>query len=105
MGLFDFLFSWMCKRVFKKVSTGDTCRAAALHLTLQAACTSRVLLICHACMQSPIMGALFVSGCCANHETLMQVDYNHNNVIEPLEVEVAILQLYNVRDEKFIYNI
>uniref|UniRef100_A0A383V315 EF-hand domain-containing protein n=1 Tax=Tetradesmus obliquus TaxID=3088 RepID=A0A383V315_TETOB len=46
MGLFDYLFSWMCKRVFKKV------------------------------------------------------DYNNNGLIEPLEVEVAILALYNIINKR-----
>ncbi|KAF6260434.1 hypothetical protein COO60DRAFT_1506371 [Scenedesmus sp. NREL 46B-D3] len=46
MGLFDYLFSWMCKRVFKKV------------------------------------------------------DYNGNGLIEPLEVEVAVLALYNIINKR-----
>eukprot|EP00882_Tetradesmus_deserticola_P007803 GHRQ01008214.1.p2 GENE.GHRQ01008214.1~~GHRQ01008214.1.p2 ORF type:complete len:114 (+),score=52.76 GHRQ01008214.1:275-616(+) len=46
MGLFDYLFSWMCKRVFRKV------------------------------------------------------DYNSNGLIEPLEVEVAILTLYNIVNKR-----
>eukprot|EP00882_Tetradesmus_deserticola_P007172 GHRQ01007551.1.p1 GENE.GHRQ01007551.1~~GHRQ01007551.1.p1 ORF type:complete len:155 (+),score=53.73 GHRQ01007551.1:275-739(+) len=46
MGLFDYLFPWMCKRVFRKV------------------------------------------------------DYNSNGLIEPLEVEVAILTLYNIVNKR-----
>ncbi|KAI8466863.1 MAG: hypothetical protein J3K34DRAFT_432258 [Monoraphidium minutum] len=46
MGVFNYLWSWMCKRVFNKV------------------------------------------------------DYNNNGVIEPLEVEVAILTLYNIVNKR-----
>eukprot|EP00877_Chromochloris_zofingiensis_P011848 jgi/Chrzof1/6917/Cz02g03100.t1 len=46
MGLFDFLYAWMCRRVFNKV------------------------------------------------------DYNKNGQIEPLEVEVAVLQLYNIVNKR-----
>eukprot|EP00878_Enallax_costatus_P006262 GHUV01006565.1.p1 GENE.GHUV01006565.1~~GHUV01006565.1.p1 ORF type:complete len:155 (+),score=51.12 GHUV01006565.1:143-607(+) len=46
MGLFDYLFSWMCRRVFAKV------------------------------------------------------DYNKNGLIEPLEVEVAVLNLYNIVNKR-----
>lgn len=46
MGLFDYLYSWMCRRVFDKV------------------------------------------------------DYNKNGLIEPLEVEVAVLNLYNIVNKR-----